>query len=101
VGFKSNVRKGSAFLIESTYSGKMVENITQAVARDLMANGMMNAERNGYVMVTTIHDELVTEVSEGRGDVEEFERLICQLPTWAEGLPIKAAGYRSKRYKKG
>jgi DNA polymerase len=88
------------FLREGTYGGKLVENITQGVAADIMAIGMARAEQAGYPVITTIHDEVITEVPVGTGNVEDFERFICNLPSWADGLPLKAKGYRSERYKK-
>ena len=91
--------------VEHTYGGKLVENITQAVARDLMAYGMKCTENTIYEIITTIHDEIVSEVNKGAGSVEEFEGMISQLPAWAKSLrlrlPLKAEGYRDIVYKKG
>lgn len=84
----------------STYGGKLVENITQAVARDILANAMLEAEAAGYPVAFSVHDEIVSEPKEGFGTVEEFERIISTIPPWAEGCPITAEGYRGKRYKK-
>lgn len=93
-----------------TYGGSLVENITQATARDIMANGMLNAEAAGFPVVLTVHDELVTEIddteTEQLGDVGDKERLdelvkaMCSLPAWANGLPITAEGWVGKRYRK-
>lgn len=92
--------KGSHMVWEDTYGGKLAENITQATARDLMAPGMLNAEELGFEMILTIHDELVAEQDEDFATVEAFEEAVCPEISWAEGLPLKAEGYKSKRYKK-
>lgn len=85
----------------ATYGGKLVENITQAVARDFMANGMLNAERLGYPIVGTVHDELISEREEGQGSVKEFEHTVCDLPPWGAGCPVGAEGFETYRYRKG
>ena len=85
---------------EHTYGGKLVENIVQATARDLMANGMLNVEKAGYKVVMTVHDEVISEVPENFGSVKEFENLLSTPPQWAKDYPIKAEGWRGKRYRK-
>lgn len=85
----------------STYSGKLAENVTQAVARDVIAHNMPNVEDEGYLLVLSVHDELVCETL----DIPSFtsDRL-CQLlsavPFWAQGLPLKAEGFEASRYRK-
>lgn len=85
---------------EHTYGGKLVENIVQATARDLMANGMLNVEKAGYKIVMTVHDEVISEAPEGFGSVEDFEKILSTPPEWAKDYPIKAEGWRGKRYRK-
>lgn len=82
------------------YGGLIVQNATQAVARDLLVNGMRKAEAAGYAVVSHVYDEIITEVPRGFGDLAEFERLICELPDWAAGLPLTSGGWRGKRYRK-
>lgn len=82
------------------YGGKIVENIVQAVARDIMANGMWNAERAGYPVVSTVHDEVLAELDVGKGELSEYVAALCRLPAWARGCPITAEGFETQRYRK-
>lgn len=86
---------------QDTYGGMLVENITQAVARDLMAEAMLRCHEGGtYDVILSVHDELLAEADEGCGDVREFENLMAALPDWAEGCPVTAEGWSGYRYKK-
>ena len=76
-----------------------VENIIQAIGRDLLTHALVNVERAGFRTVTHVHDEIVTETTGGL-TVERLSSLMCDLPDWAEGLPIEAAGYTTQRYRK-
>lgn len=82
------------------YGGLLAENNTQAIARDLLVNGMRKAEAAGYPIIATVYDEIIAERRRGEADIREFERLICELPAWADGLPLTAGGFIAKRYKK-
>jgi len=82
------------------YGGLIAENNTQATARDLLVNGMWKAEPAGYPIIAHVYDEIICEVPHGFGDLAEFEKLICELPAWAEGMPLTAGGWRGKRYRK-
>ena len=84
-----------------TYGGKFLENATQSLSRDVMAQSMPKAEKFGFPIVTHTHDELVTEpLDEDRFSGAELSRLMAEPPTWASDLPLAAAGFESYRYKK-
>lgn len=84
-----------------TYGGKLVENVTQAVARDVLAHGMMEAEEWGYEVVLSVHDELITETVDSLkfGD-DQLAKIMSDGPKWADGLPLAAAGFDTHRYRK-
>ena len=84
-----------------TYGGKLVENVTQAAARDVLAEGMLLAEEHGFRVVLSVHDELLTEVPVGSNlNDEVLAEIMATNPSWATGLPLAAAGFTSDRYKK-
>jgi DNA polymerase len=82
------------------YGGLAFENIVQAIARDLLANGIKLAEAHGYPVVGHVHDEIITELLRGVGNLEFFQELICRLPACYDGLPLSASGFIGKRYRK-
>lgn len=98
VSFFGNIL-GTKWGTVDTYGGKLVENITQAVAADVMAYGAHNCERAGYQIATLIHDQALAYHGEGQTP-EEFVRLLTSLPDWAKGLPIAAEGAVVPFYKK-
>lgn len=82
-----------------TYGGKLVENITQAVARDLMASAFLRVSEAGHAVVGTIHDQLLAEVSDKAG-FEDVDRLMRVVPKWAAGLPIDVDSEFMERFRK-
>lgn len=93
---------GSKLVRVTTYGGMLAENVTQAVARDVMRDGMLNAEAAGYEVVLTVHDEIVAEVPDGDADpVPGLVRAMTEGIEWADGLPLAAAGFATTRYRKG
>ena len=83
-----------------TYGPKLVENIVQGTARDLLAYAMLQLRNAGFDIVMHIHDEAVLEVPEGVSSVEEICRIMAVAPDWATGLPLRADGYECPFYKK-
>lgn len=96
-----------------SYGGKLAENVTQAVARDVLAYNMPwidpdalrdNSEhvrRAGYEIVLTVHDEVLTEAPDSPAfNAGHLSSLLSTNPPWADGLPLAAAGFESYRYKK-
>ena len=83
------------------YGGKLVENIVQAIARDLLAEAITRIESAGHRIVMHVHDEVVIdEPINSDITVADICALMNELPEWAEGLPIDAAGYECDFYQK-
>ena len=85
---------------EGTYGGKLVENIVQAIARDLMVEGCLNAESKGYAVIGTVHDELIAMVDKRFGSADELVEIMRQKPRWAGDCPVNAEGWQGGRYRK-
>ena len=83
-----------------TYGPKLVENIVQGTARDLLAEAMLRVEKKGYPIVMHCHDEIIAEVPEGIGSVDEMCEIMAVQPEWAAGLPLRADGYSCSFYQK-
>ncbi|MDY7593849.1 DNA polymerase [Streptococcus suis] len=86
------------FTKQETYGGKLVENIVQATARDILAEAILRLEKNGYPVVFHVHDECIVEAS--GTTIETINELMAQAPDWADGLPLNSEGYVTKYYKK-
>jgi len=85
-----------------TYYGKLVENIVQAVARDVFAHGMRAACEAGYNVCLHVHDELICDVPDSdRYSAEGLSAVMSSGPSWSLGLPLAAAGFETYRYRKG
>lgn len=84
---------------ERTYGGKLTENIVQAIARDVMVEGMFNVKNYGLDLVLTVHDELLSEGNE-QTNLEEVKECFIRPIKWAPGLPLDAEVWKGRRYKK-
>lgn len=81
-----------------TYGGKLVENITQAVSRDFLAEALTRLDHAGWAVVLHVHDEIVSEMR--TGNLDGYCALMKQSPAWAPGLPIAVEGWTGRRYRK-
>jgi len=103
-GWNTNPKNGPVgqWIRMRSWGGRLVENINQAVCRDILAPACIALEARWYPVVLHVYDEIVAEVPEGFGSVEEFESIVTVPPPWAHDWPIRApGGYRAKRYRKG
>ena len=89
---------GNKWVRSETYSGKLVENITQATARDLLAEAMRRMELAGLEIVAHVHDEVIIEAPVGSTTVEDVCSIMNQNPVWAKGLPLSSAGYIGEKF---
>ena len=85
---------------QETFGGKLAENITQAIARDILAHALLNLEAAGYPIVFHIHDEAVMEAPVGKGSTEDACRIMAIQPEWAKDLPLRADGDEMPYYQK-
>jgi DNA polymerase len=72
----------------------------QGLCRDLIADAMLRLEEQGYPVIASVHDEVISEVPLGEGTVDEMVRIMCELPEWAKDFPLAAEGKESVRYGK-
>ncbi|MCP1225699.1 DNA polymerase [Sebaldella sp. S0638] len=84
---------------QESYGGKLVENVTQAIARDCLAESLIRVKNKGFKIVMHIHDEIVVETEESV-TVDEICNIMGQNINWADGLLLNADGFESYYYKK-
>lgn len=85
-----------------SYPSKFVENVTQAVACDVLCEAMLRLDAAGFEIVLTVHDEVIAEAPRNsrKLSLSLMSKLMSETPSWAEGLPLSVAGYEAERYRK-
>lgn len=87
----------------NTYGGKLTENVVQAIARDLLANAIFKVFDLGFNIVLHVHDEIAAEIPKDGNEEKTLQIMsdaMCNAPSWAKGIPLRAAGYITDYYKK-
>ena len=85
---------------QETYGGKLAENLTQAIARDCLTAAMLRLDEAGYRIVAHVHDEVIVEMPDGTGSLDEAIRIMTRNEGWNQGLVMDADGFETKYYKK-
>lgn len=100
ITYEGNLSSGDGWGKNTTWGGKLVENIVQAIARDCLGVAMLKLDAAGYKIIMHVHDEVILEMPEGKGSLEEVIGLMSQPLYWAQGLKLTAEGYETPYYKK-
>ena len=84
------------------WRGLACENITQAVANDLLRHSLRRLDNMGLEVVLTVHDEIVIEVDKSKSEwaAEQLVKVMCEAPDWCQGLPLNAEVAIMERYGK-
>lgn len=98
--YEGNDQKTKKWVRLATYGGKLIENITQAIARDCLAESMFTLDDMGFDQLMTVHDEDVLEVPYNMGELHEVEKAMGRDIAWAPGLPLRADGFETPYYMK-
>ena len=98
--YEGNLSTGEGWGKNTTWGGKLVENIVQAIARDCLGVAMLKLDAAGYKIIMHVHDEVILEMPKGKGSLDEVIGLMSQPLYWAKGLKLTAEGYETPYYKK-
>lgn len=100
-GVSYMLEEGVTWKREKAWYGVLVENVVQAVARDLLVEALFRFEDKFHKVVFHVHDEVVLEIPDAlRISIRDIERIMSEVPSWAKDLPLSAAGHVGKRYRK-
>jgi len=93
---------GKNLIRSDSYGGKWCENVCQAIARDVMADSMLDLHDNGYKLLLTVHDEIIIEDNSQNPDftLSSIEGIMSKARNWCSGLPLAVEGFHSFRFKK-
>lgn len=95
-GVIDDAQNSGSFARVSTYGGSLMENVVQAICRDILAEALLRLDDAGFSIVLHVHDEIVSEEEKDRA--EEMTRLMSVVPAWAKDFPIAVACESMRRY---
>lgn len=98
--FRERNSAGTGWYENNTYGGKLVENIVQATARDLLGFSLMALDKEGYDIVMHVHDEVIIEIEKDRFELDKVNKIMGREIEWAKGLPLNAEGFEASYYQK-
>jgi len=102
VSYMGKQQNGNGWRRIQSHGGKFIENIVQAIARDILREGLMAAKEFGFTIVGHVHDEIICEedVSSTRYTLDNLRKCMTRALAWAVGLPLGAAGFEGLFYRK-
>lgn len=87
--------------LTATWGGVLTQNCVGGISRDLLASSMLRVQKAGYPVRLTVHDEIIsTRKKNTGGTIEEFNKLMAEIPKWAKGCPVATEGFKTRRYHK-
>lgn len=89
--------------LQFSHGGKLIENIVQAIARDILVCGLRNAIKDGFRVVLHVHDEIICEVPKNEKVLNGDKLVECMAAPikWAPGIPLGAEAWEGYFYRKG
>lgn len=101
ISYMGKQQNGSKWIRVSSHGGKFIENIVQAIARDILREGLIAAHEAGFKIIGHVHDEIICEEKIGsRFDLALLRELMIRKIKWAKGMPLGAAGFEDVIYRK-
>jgi DNA polymerase len=101
-GFTYKTWKTGQWITRDAFGGLLTENVVMGIERDIMVHGMFLAEKNGFPIVLTVHDELVAEPMKADADEKALQQIMTDMPDWVKAIqvPIAVDTWQGDRYRK-
>lgn len=102
ISYMGKQQNGNGWVRVESHGGKFIENIVQAIARDILREGLMRAKKFGFTLIGHVHDEIICEedIDSDRYTLDNLRRCMTKAIRWATGMPLGAAGFEGLFYRK-